>query len=333
MASPTVFISSTFYDLRYIRESLKRLVESIGYQVVMSESGTIFYDPNMNAAASCLAEVPNADLFVLIIGGRYGSILEDSGKSVTNGEYQEALRRRVPIFALVEQGTHSDYGLYRANSTRPELLSEITFPHADDTRVFAFIDEVQGQTINNALVPFRTFADVETYLRAQWAAMMHSFLTREAEERQVVDSLGMLTQVNSRIELLTEQILKSVGSKLDRATVVSLQHMLVSQAVSDLRYIGLTPTPADVIKYESFNDCTTRLGKEWSVENAGDQDDESLAISSVGDISPGRFHSSSRDYQSLRNRILAALAENDVSPEEFMRYELANQVGKFSAPR
>jgi hypothetical protein len=34
MAAPRVFISSTFYDLRYIRDDLERLIKEIGYEPV-----------------------------------------------------------------------------------------------------------------------------------------------------------------------------------------------------------------------------------------------------------------------------------------------------------
>jgi len=73
VAVPTVFVSSTFYDLRYVREGMARFIDLIGFNPVLSEEGTVFYDPSTTAADACLAEVLNADLFVLLIGGRYGS--------------------------------------------------------------------------------------------------------------------------------------------------------------------------------------------------------------------------------------------------------------------
>src|SRR3712207_5876244 len=107
VATPTVFVSSTFYDLRYVREGVKRFVESLGYVAVLSEEGTVFYDPKTSAAQACLAEVGNVDLFILIIGGRYGSPMPQGQLSVTNAEYQQAVKQKIPVFALVEQGTHN----------------------------------------------------------------------------------------------------------------------------------------------------------------------------------------------------------------------------------
>src|SRR5438552_1550224 len=134
MAVPTVFVSSTFYDLRHVREAIKRFIEGYGYIAVLSEDGAVFYDPNTTAAESCLHEVPNAQLFVLVIGGRYGSTPPGWDQSVTNGEYQTAVKQRIPVFALVEEGTLNDYRVYRANADSPDVLEHMTFPHADDVR-------------------------------------------------------------------------------------------------------------------------------------------------------------------------------------------------------
>lgn len=57
MANPTVFVSSTFYDLRYVREGVKRFIEALGYLPVLSEDGTVFYDPKATAAEACLGQV------------------------------------------------------------------------------------------------------------------------------------------------------------------------------------------------------------------------------------------------------------------------------------
>ena len=44
MAAPRIFISSTCYDLQEIRFQLRRFIQDIGYEPVMSEFGDIFYD-------------------------------------------------------------------------------------------------------------------------------------------------------------------------------------------------------------------------------------------------------------------------------------------------
>lgn len=58
MPVPRVFISSTFYDLKYIRENLRYLVRNLGYEPILSEEGSVFYDPSLHVQEACLTEVP-----------------------------------------------------------------------------------------------------------------------------------------------------------------------------------------------------------------------------------------------------------------------------------
>ena len=46
MAIPRIFISATCYDLQEICFQLRRFIQEVGYDPVMSEFGDIFYDLN-----------------------------------------------------------------------------------------------------------------------------------------------------------------------------------------------------------------------------------------------------------------------------------------------
>ena len=46
----------------------------------------------------CLEKVRGSDVYVGIIGHRYGTIVEDFGKSYTEMEYEEATRKNLPCF-------------------------------------------------------------------------------------------------------------------------------------------------------------------------------------------------------------------------------------------
>lgn len=70
---PRIFISSTFYDLKYIREDLANFVRSYGYEAVLFEDGDIGYTPGKTLDSSCYESMRNSDMVILIIGGEYGS--------------------------------------------------------------------------------------------------------------------------------------------------------------------------------------------------------------------------------------------------------------------
>ena len=81
MAKPRIFVSSTYYDLKHVRSSLELFIESLGYEPVLSEKGDIAYTPEQALDESCYREASSADIFVLIVGGRYGSVASgDPGK-------------------------------------------------------------------------------------------------------------------------------------------------------------------------------------------------------------------------------------------------------------
>ena len=101
MAKPRVFVSSTYYDLKYIRASLDLFIESLGFESVLSEKGDIAYTSDRPLDESCYREAENADVFVLIVGGRYGSeasgepksghkSFHDRYESITKREYDSA---------------------------------------------------------------------------------------------------------------------------------------------------------------------------------------------------------------------------------------------------
>ena len=259
-------------------------------------------------------------MLVLVLGGRYGSPMPGGNKSVTNAEYQQAVKDGIPVFALIENDTYGDYQLYRANQARPDILSEIKFPHADSAQIFEFIDEVRGEVANNALVPFKASADIESYLRSQWAGMLHMFLGRDNQEAKVASSLDMLAQVNTRIELLAEQILNSVGKPLDRLVVRLLQEMINSKTVADLSFIKTTPTPGAILSYETAAKCAEALGVNFHIRD----DQDGSVLSGDGSASPMRFEEVSVGYSNLRKRLQEIVSESSASVEDLVTYEREN---------
>lgn len=49
----------------------------------------------------CLATVRRSQLYIVIVGMRYGSIEEGSGKSFTELEYDEAVKNKIPVLAFI----------------------------------------------------------------------------------------------------------------------------------------------------------------------------------------------------------------------------------------
>ena len=88
-----VFISSTRADLVKERELVLTAIRLLDFKdIAMEYFGA---DPRESIDV-CLEKVRSSDIYVGIIAHRYGSIVEETGKSYTQMEYEEAIENDIP---------------------------------------------------------------------------------------------------------------------------------------------------------------------------------------------------------------------------------------------
>jgi hypothetical protein len=99
-----VFVSSTFLDL----EEHRRLVQDAITRLEHGTRAMEFFGALPNSPREeCLRSVRASDIFVGIVGIRYGSIDPASGKSLSQLEYEEAISLRLPcLIYLIDEGRH-----------------------------------------------------------------------------------------------------------------------------------------------------------------------------------------------------------------------------------
>ncbi|MBQ0945536.1 DUF4062 domain-containing protein [Ideonella sp. 4Y16] len=91
MKRPTFFISSTIYDFRDLRSSLKFYLEEQGCKVLASEFNDFRKPLDQHSYQACLQAIHAADYFVLLIGSRVGGWYDEPNRiSITQREYREA---------------------------------------------------------------------------------------------------------------------------------------------------------------------------------------------------------------------------------------------------
>lgn len=161
MQSINVFVSSTCYDLSQIRRDLFDAISQLGHNPVMSEFNTFPVDPLHSTVANCIKQVEtSADIFVLIIGGRYGNT-SPSGKSITNLEYSTAKRKNIPIYIFLKQDILNLIPLYEKNQDADFS------PFVDSVKIFDFIKQLQRDSKWH--YPFSSFQDIIQALRNQFS--------------------------------------------------------------------------------------------------------------------------------------------------------------------
>lgn len=325
MAVPRVFVSSTFYDLRYIRENLRYLIASLGYEPILSEDGAIFYDPQKHVQEASVAEVGASHMLVLIIGGRFGEAYRaDPAKSVTNAEYLRAVEMKIPIFALVERDVLAQFRLYIENRDRTEIdAGAIRYPGVDSTKIFDFIELVRGQAVNNALVPFSTFDDIQVYLRQQWAGIMFHALTSDAESKRVGTTLDAIREISGKIEYLTGEVLRIVGDKRAKAGLKMYDLILESPIADAMTEWPSKPTPDAILRNKDVREFYASFGV--ALENAGakgfrppDFSSFPATIQQYRIKSGDTFAAEVREYKRLRKTLIEILKSDGLSVADYL---------------
>lgn len=93
-----IFVSSTFKDLIAERQSAVEAILKAGHIPAGME---LFTSSNKSQWEVIKRWINESDIYMLILGGRYGSVEPESGKSYTQLEYEYAQKVGKPLFAVV----------------------------------------------------------------------------------------------------------------------------------------------------------------------------------------------------------------------------------------
>lgn len=93
-----VFVSSTYTDLIEERQAAVEAILDAGHIPAGME---LFKAGNESQLKTIYKWIDESDVYMLILGGRYGSVEAKSGKSYTQLEYEYALNKGIPVFAVV----------------------------------------------------------------------------------------------------------------------------------------------------------------------------------------------------------------------------------------
>lgn len=254
MAKLRVFISSTCYDLGVVRSELRPFITALGYEPVMSDYSDILYDPRSHTHESCIKEVPNCDMVVLIIGPRFGGtgipallqdfdfnllkgsstnadILANKEKlSITQLEILKAVEQSIPVYAFIDDRVLHDHHVYEKNKNKPSVMNEIEFPSIQkkDTAkyIFEFINFLTHRTTNNSVTGFSKLDDIKGTLIGQWSQFFQRLLS---ESKHRANEGKRYADFSERIEDLKAVVLASITTPNLRETArgaIQFRHII-----------------------------------------------------------------------------------------------------------
>lgn len=195
----TIFVSSTCYDLKQIRASLKAVIEEeLGLEAMLSEYSSFPLDPSLGTVENCLRAVQErADILILIVGSRYGYVNE-TGKSVTNLEYLKAKEKGIPIYVFVEKKIISNMPIWKTNPTAD--FSSVV----DNEQLFNFVDGLMQ--IDNAWVyEFEFEKEISERIKNQFAYLFYDSLMISKKLKEKKLSKKVLQTGPKAIQIILNQ--------------------------------------------------------------------------------------------------------------------------------
>lgn len=154
----SIFISSTFEDLKEERQAVQDAVLSSGDFPVQMES---FPAADQDQFEFIKTLIDKCDYYILIVAGRYGTPADD-GMSYTEKEYRYAKSRKIPVLVML----HGNPGSIAASKT--ESTDE------GKERLRKFVEEIQTGRVRNT---WTTSGDLKHAVRD---ALDHVKATRPA---------------------------------------------------------------------------------------------------------------------------------------------------------
>lgn len=217
---PRVFVSSTFYDLKYMRDDLANFIRAHDFEPIMFEDGDIGYTPGKNLDESCYDTMRNADMVILIIGGNYGSPASGETKddfkeylSVTRNEFKTAVEESIPIFVFIDASVYAEYGIYEENiKAIEENRCSIKFRATKDINVFRFIRDIKSIG-NISITEFKKSGEIKFFLGKQWSDMFKVYLKslrEDANTMQVHDAIERLNTMMQQMEVMVNGLGKKI---------------------------------------------------------------------------------------------------------------------------
>lgn len=240
MARVNIFVSSTCYDLSQIRNDIKQCIIDLGHTPILSEMKDFPIDPQLSNTENCINAVKNvADIFVLIIGNKYGSVLE-SGQSITNTEFLTAVNKGIPIYTFALKQMTVLLPMWERNP-------DADFSYiVDNNKVFDFLADIRKKRgLWN--FEFEKAQDITNILKVQLSNLFHDALkarqmivssdTNELYSKISTSALNILLRKEEYFEIrfflqtMKDEILKYKDLKNDYIYSVRLKS---KKRISDL---------------------------------------------------------------------------------------------------
>lgn len=182
-----IFVSSTYTDLIEERQAAVEAILDAGHIPAGME---LFKAGNDSQLKTIYKWIDESDVYMLILGGRYGSIETKSGKSYTQLEYEYALSKNIPVFAVVLSDS------FLTNKINLLGLSDV-MEQIEPGKFKSFKSLVMSKIIRNV----DDCKDIKITIHSTLNEFMHDYnLVGWVRNNSENDNLQLLKDINSLIK-------------------------------------------------------------------------------------------------------------------------------------
>ena len=246
-----VFISSTCYDLKDIRDQLKRFISSFGCTPILSDQNDVFFDPDIHTHTSCIEEVSKCDMMLLIVGGRFGGeavpeayerLSQDELSKIFNGKFDEYLGKKlfsitqlealkaieigIPVWTFIAHNVYAEHKIYEKNKN-----IDIEYPSISKREtakyIFEFIDFIRKRRTGNNIFSFEYTRTIEEILTRQFSGLLEKGLKTPVRINEISKNAEAVPEtvleMQDKIDKLFNLVLKMSSENISQTDNLSNQ--------------------------------------------------------------------------------------------------------------
>ena len=254
----SIFISSTYEDLKKERQALIDVALENNFIPVGMEQ---FHAAPISQWNVITKMIDECDFYLLVIGGRYGSIDEETGISYTEKEYKYAKTKGLPVLVLIKDPstiTESEKDTGDGKYDKMQKLDEFRERVKNDKNTVVFFTDlnslkyVASPTFRNAInyvddnagwVRYRDIVDVINE-EAEGRNKANAELV-EHQQKMLEDMKNMFSQFGSRLselennQLTWEEIPTATNEDINKLFRGENETLNIGNSKGDKSVVGL----------------------------------------------------------------------------------------------
>lgn len=211
-----VFVSSTYTDLIEERQAAVEAILDAGH----IPAGMELFKAGKSQMKTIQKWIDESDVYMLILGGRYGSIEPDSGKSYTELEYKYALSKNMPVFAIVLE----DSFLFKKAASdgknaifeKDNIDKHETFKEYVKSRIVKFVSNID-QITSNIHSHLKYILDDSDYHLVGWVRATNIDDNTQTELIGKYKYITLLNILHEKTFIIPEKCITIVLSKFENA--------------------------------------------------------------------------------------------------------------------